>query len=183
MAGIINVIDVPPTATPTPTPTLTSTPTPTPTPTSTITSTPLPVTGYSFNLVVLPYNFPTTGNTIMNNGAGPEGSTDPNLLANESRGIYWNAIDSDGIDRTSYFSQFTGQSITITMTQDSSTIIYSGDTNSLKYWDQSPSTGFVFGTGIGLPPTPNPNGVATLIQSGATWTVGQPVYISVAINV
>jgi hypothetical protein len=165
-----------PTDTPTPTPEATNVPTDTPTPTPTFGS------GYSFNLVILPYNFPTTGNTIMNQGAIQTGTTNPNELAISGRGIYWNSIDSDGIDRTSYFSQYTGQSVTITMTQGSSTVIYSGDTNSLKYWDQSPSTGFVFGTDIGLPPTPTPNGVATLIQSGTTWTVGQPVYISVTIN-
>ena len=74
-----------PTITPTPTDTTTPTPTPTnsltPTITSTVTSTvtpsltssvtptpttsPVPVTGYSFNLVVLPYNFPTSGNYVI----------------------------------------------------------------------------------------------------------------------
>lgn len=200
-ASSITIVIAVSTATPTPTPTVTKTPTQTPsitpsnsttptvTPTNSVTptmsmtptSSPIPVTGYPFNLVVEPYNFPTTGNTIMNNDAGPLGSTDPNMLSTTSRGIYWNTIDSDGVDRTSYFSQYTGQSITITMTQGSSTVIYSGDTSSLKYWSQSPSSGFVFGTGIGLPPSNTPNGVATLIQSGATWTVGQPVYISVEI--
>ena len=156
-------------------------PTPSNTPTPTPTTSPIPVTGYSFNLVALPYNFPTTGNTIMNNNPLTTGSTDPSLLATSGRGIYWNSIDLDGVDRTSYFSQFTGQSITITMTQGSSTVIYSGDTNSLKYWTSSPNTGFVFGTGISVPSQP-PSGVATLIQSGTTWTIGQSVYISVTIN-
>jgi hypothetical protein len=167
-----------PTSTPTPTPTVTSTPTPTPT----ITSTPLPVTGYGFNLVVLPYSFPTTGNTIMNQGVIQTGSTDPSMLATNGRGIYWNSIDSDGIDRTDYYSQFTGQTVTVSMTQGLSTVIYSGDTSSFKLWDQSPSSGFVFGTGIGLPPEGSPSGVATLIQSGTTWNVGEPVYISVSTN-
>jgi hypothetical protein len=177
-----------PTATPTETPTSTPTPTPTPTvtstptPTLTITSTPLPVTGYGFNLVVLPYTFPTTGNTIMNQGVIQTGSTDPSMLATNGRGIYWNSIDSDGIDRTDYYSQFTGQTITVSMTQGLSTVIYSGDTSSFKLWDESPSSGFVFGTGIGLPPVGSPSGVATLIQSGTTWNVGEPVYISVSTN-
>jgi hypothetical protein len=175
-----------PTSTPTPTPTVTPTPTPTvtstPTPTPTITSTLLPVTGYGFNLVVLPYSFPTTGNTIMNQGVIQTGSTDPSMLATNGRGIYWNSIDSDGIDRTDYYSQFTGQTITVSMTQGLSTVIYSGDTSSFKLWDESPSSGFVFGTGIGLPPEGSPSGVATLIQSGTTWNVGEPVYISVSTN-
>jgi len=173
-----------PTLTETPlplTPTLTETPTNTPTPSVT----PQPVTGYSFNLVALPYNFPSSGNTIMNGAGGAtSGTTDPNVLATGSRGIYWNSIDSDGIDRTDYFSGFTGQSITITMSQTGSTAIYSGDTNSLKTWTSSPDNGFVFGAGIGVPPPPStPSGTAVLIQSASTqWTLGLPVYISAVIN-
>ena len=175
--------------TPTPTPTTTQTPTNTETPTNTPTVTPTPsvtpqpVTGYSFNLVALPYNFPSSGNTIMNGAGGAtSGTTDPNVLATGSRGIYWNSIDSDGINRTDYFSGFTGQSITITMSQTGSTAIYSGDTNSLKTWISSGS-GFVFGAGIGVPPVNIPSGTAVLIQSASTqWTLGLPVYISVVIN-
>jgi hypothetical protein len=175
--------------TPTPTPTNTETPTNTPTPTETPTNTPtpsttpIPVTGYSFNLVVLPYNFPATGNTIMNQGAVQTGTTNPNELTISGRGIYFNSIDSDGIDRTNYFSQFTGQSVTITMTQTGSTAIYSGDSQSLKSWATTGDTGFVFGTQVGLPPLGIPSGNAVLIQSATTnWTVGLPVYISVEIN-
>ncbi len=184
-----------PTPTPTPTVTQTSTPTPsvtntqtpsvTPTLTPTPSTSPVPVTGYSFNLVALPYNFPSSGNTIMNGAGGAtSGTTDPNVLATGSRGIYWNSIDSDGIDRTDYFSGFTGQSITITMSQTGSTAIYSGDTNSLKTWTSSPDNGFVFGAGIGVPPPPStPSGTAVLIQSASTqWTLGLPVYISAVIN-
>lgn len=163
----------------------TPTPTPTNTPTNTLTPsvTPEPVTGYSFNLVALPYNFPSSGNTIMNGAGGAtSGTTDPNVLATGSRGIYWNSIDSNGVDRTNYFSGFTGQSITITMSQTGSTAIYSGDTNSLKNWTSSDS-GFVFGAGIGIPPSGTPSGTAVLIQSASTqWTIGLPVYISAVIN-
>jgi hypothetical protein len=106
------------------------------------------------------------------------------------RAIYFNSIDSDGIDRTSYFSQFTGQSITITMTQTGSTAIYSGDTNAFKYWSANTGTppgvagdGFVFGTGISVPPITGFTGTTVLIQSATTnWTVGLPVYISAEIN-
>jgi hypothetical protein len=171
------------TPTQTPTPSVTETPTETPTNTPTPSVTPEPVTGYSFNLIILPYNFPTTGNTIMNQGAIQTGTTNPNLLTTSGRGIYFNTIDSNGIGRESYFAQFTGQSVTITMTQTGSTAIYSGDTNSLKYWAQSPNTGFVFGSGVGVPPSNVPSGTATLIQSASTeWTIGVPVYISVVVN-
>jgi hypothetical protein len=149
------------------------------------------VTGYGFNLIVLPYNFPATGNTIMNQGAVQTGTTNPNELTISGRGIYFNSIDSNGIDRESYFSQFTGQSITITMTQTGSTAIYSGDTNAFKYWSATTGTppgvagdGFVFGTQVGVPPSNTPSGNAVLIQSASTqWTTGIPVYISVEINV
>jgi hypothetical protein len=181
--------------TPTPTPTETSlpiTPTPSPTetslpvtPTPTPTLTPQPVTGYGFNLVATPYNFPTSGNTIMNNiiPGSMTGSTNPNDLDTNGKGLYWNKIDSDGIDRTNYFSTFTGQSITITMSQNGSTAVYSGDINSFKYWDSGTDNGFVFGTGVGVPPTPSPSGNATLIQSAPTeWIIGDPVYISIVLN-
>jgi hypothetical protein len=183
-----------PTTTSTPTPSVTNTGTPSVTPTLTPTPsvTPEPVTGYSFNLIVLPYNFPTTGNTIMNSAPSiTSGSTNPNELTTSGRGIYWNSIDTDGIDRTNYFSQFTGQSITITMTQTGSTAIYSGDTNAFKYWSANTGTppgvagdGFVFGTGISVPPITGNTGNAVLIQSASTsWNTGQTVYISAVLNV
>jgi hypothetical protein len=182
---------VTPTTTSTPTPSVTNTQTQTPTLTPTPSTSPIPVTGYGFNLIVLPYNFPATGNTIMNQGAVQTGTTNPNELTISGRGIYFNSIDSNGIDRESYFSQFTGQSITITMTQTGSTAIYSGDTNAFKYWSATTGTppgvagdGFVFGTQVGVPPSNTPSGNAVLIQSASTqWTTGIPVYISVEINV
>ena len=177
-----------PTTTPTPSPTETSGPTPTPsiTPTNTPTpsSSPEPVTGYSFNLVALPYNFPESGNSIMNNpGDNTSGSTEINLLSTTGRGFYFNSIDSSSVDRTNYYSGFTGQSITITFSQTGNTAIYSGDTDSLKYWDTPLGTGFVFGTGIGVPPNNIPSGTAVLIQSATTnFVTGQTVYISCTVN-
>jgi hypothetical protein len=181
--NLVLTVNYPSTPTPTPTNTVTPTQTQTPTNTPTPSVTPEPVTGYSFNLVALPYNFPSSGNTIMNGAGGAtSGTTDPNVLATGSRGIYWNSIDSNGVDRTDYFSGFTGQSITITMSQTGSTAIYSGDSESLKIWT-STDTGFVFGAGIGVPPVGTPSGTAVLIQSASTaWTLGLPVYISAIIN-
>ncbi len=173
------------TETPTNTPTVTSTPTTTPTNTPTPSTSPLPVTGYSFNLVATPYNFPSSGNSIMNNTGGLNtGSTEINVLATGGRGFYFNSFDTDGIDRTSYYSTFTGQSVTITFNQTGNTAIYSGDTNSFKYWESSPTdNGFVFGAGIGAPPTNIPSGTAILIQSATTnYTIGFPVYVSLVVN-
>jgi hypothetical protein len=182
-----------PTTTSTPTPSVTNTQTPSVTPTLTPTPsvTPEPVTGYSFNLIQLPYNFPATGNTIMNATSPIQtGTTNPNELTISNRGIYFNSIDSDGIDRTSYYSQFTGQSVTITMTQTGSTAIYSGDTQAFKYWSGNtgtppgvPGTGFVFGTNISVPGLTAGTGNAVMIQSASTnWVSGQTVYISVVNN-
>lgn len=169
----------------TPTPTSTSTPTTTPTNTPTPSSTPTPVTGYSFNLIATPYNFPASGNSIMNGpGGSTSGSTDINDLATLGRGFYLNSFDNDGIDRTSYYSGFTGQSVTITFNQTGNTAIYSGDTNSFKQWIQSPQgSGFVFGTNVGVPPSGTPSGTAVLIQSATTqYTIGFPVYVSLVVN-
>jgi len=140
---------------------------------------------YSFTLIQEPYEFPASGKSIMNNPpTNISGSTDPNLLSTSGRGFYFNSFDSDGIDRTSYFSSFTGQSVTITLSQTGSTAIYSGDTNSFKYWSiTGGTTGFVFGTGIGLPPSGSPSGVAILVQSADTqWVSGVSVYVTVSIN-
>jgi hypothetical protein len=68
------------------------------------------------------------------------------------------------------------------MSQTGSTAIYSGDSQSLKYWTTT-DTGFVFGTEVGIPPLNTPSGNAVLVQSASTqWTVGLPVYISVVVN-
>ena len=179
--------------TPTPTPTVTITPTVTTTPTPTVTSTntptpsatPVPVTGYSYTLVALPYNFPTSGNSIMNNSGGlVSGSTDVNVLATGGRGFYINAIDSTSVDRTNYFSAFTGHNVTITLTQTGNTAIYSGDTNSFKQWIQAPmGSGFVFGANVGVPPSGTPSGTAILVQSATTqFTIGVPVYVSLVLS-
>ena len=152
----------------------------TPTPTPTLGETP---TGYSFNLVASPHNFPESGNSIMNDPIGNvSGSTEINLLESLGRGFYFNKIDSESINRIGYYSGFTGHSVTITLTQNGSTAIYSGDTNSFKFWSQGGVEGFVFGTNIGVPPTNIPSGVATLIQSAPTpWVIGDPVYVSLEI--
>ena len=168
-------------ATPTPTPTVTQTPTNTPTPSAT----PIPVTGYGYNLIAEPYNFPSSGNSIMNDPIGNvSGSTEINLLSTTGRGFYINSFDSSSADTRNYFSGFTGQSVTITFSQTGNTAIYSGDTNSFKYWESSPTdNGFVFGTGIGTPPTNIPSGTAVLIQSATTnYTIGIPVYVSLVVN-
>ena len=148
-----------PEATATPEPTLTPSGTTTPEPTVTVTptssdipvtpsptETPIPVTGYGYNLVVLPYNLPTSGNTIMTEQEiGSSGTTDPNVFISNGNGIYFNSIDTTNTNRTDYFSGFTGQSVTITLTQNGDSAIYSGDTNAFRSWSFTGGTGFSFG--------------------------------------
>ena len=185
------------TETPTETPTQTQTPTNTETPTPTPTLTPTPTqtsglgTGYFFNLIALPYGFPSDGNAIMSNTPNPSGSTEINLLDTAGRGFYFSSLDYDSVDTIPYFSGFTGQSITMTFTQGGDSAIYSGDTDSFKFWSantgdppSTPGTGFVFGTGIGVPPLYTPSGNAVLIQSATTtWVTGDTVYVSASLSV
>ena len=136
-------------------------------------------------MIAEPYGFPELGNSIMNDpGGSGSGSTEINLLSSTGRGFYFNSFDSSSADTRNYFSGFTGQSVTITFSQTGNTAIYSGDTNSFKYWESSPTdNGFVFGTGIGAPPTNIPSGTAVLIQSATTnYTIGLPVYVSLLVN-
>lgn len=170
---------VTPTNTNTPTNTSTSTQTPTPsiTNTQTPTTSPVPVTGYGYNLVVLPYNAPTSGNTIFPTFATPgdmSGTTNPNTFT--TNGVYWNAIDNASVDRTSYYSGMTGVSVTAYFTQNGNTAIYSGSTTAFTFDGPPGQQSFNY----------NPNiipGQLVLIQSASTnFVTGQTVYISYVVN-
>ena len=169
--------------TPTPTPSVTpeSTPTPTPestpasTPESTLTPTPTPtaspmaITGYGYNLVVTPYNPPTSGNTIFplfSEVGDTSGTTNPNTF--DINGVFWNEIDINGNNRTNYYSGMTGTSVMAYFTQNNNTAIYSG----------SP-TAFIFqGNGFDFNPDIRA-GQLTLIQSASTnFVTGQTVFIT-----
>jgi hypothetical protein len=164
--------------TPTPTPSVTNTQTPSVTPTLTPTpsTSPVPVTGYGYNLVVLPYNPPTSGNTIFPTFATPglnSGTTNPNTF--NVNGIYWNIIDNSSVDRTSYYSGMTGVSVTAYFTQNSNTVIYSGSPTAFIY-DIAGGGGFNYNPG-------NVPNQLVLIQSASTnFVTGQTVYISYVVN-
>jgi hypothetical protein len=134
-------------------------------------------------LVALPYEYPLSGNSIINNVSGIQtGSTNPNALSFRGaspQGFFFNSIDSIGIDRSSYFSGFVGQELTITLTQDSTTVVYSGDSNSFQSWTgMSGNTGYVFGEGINQPGFSS--GTTILIQSASTqWVIGREVQVSI----
>ena len=171
------------TSTPTPTATLTQTPTPsvtktqtpsvTPTFTPTPSTSPLPITGYGYNLVVLPYNPPSAGNTIFPSFSvgGSSGLTNPNTFG--VNGVYWNAVDNLSVDRTSYYSGMTGVSVTAYFTQNGETAIYSGS-----------SSAFVFATADGFNYNPNirPNQLVLIQSANTNFVTGQTVYISYVVN-
>ena len=165
------------TVTPTPSVTPESTPSSTPastlTPTPTPTASPIPITGYGYNLVVEPYNSPTSGNTIFPNFSitgATIGITNPNTF--DINGVFWNEIDNLGSNRFSYYSGMTGTSIMAYFTQNGDTAIYSGSPTAFVYQGTPGSVGFNYN------PNPRP-GQLTLIQSASTnFVTGQTVFIS-----
>jgi hypothetical protein len=164
------------TVTPTPSVTPESTPSSTPastlTPTPTPTTSPIPITGYGYNLVVFPYNSPTSGNTIFPNFSvsGSTGITNPNTF--DINGVFWNEIDRLGNNRFNYYSGMTGTSVIAYFTQNGNTAIYSGSPTAFIYQGAPGSVGFNYNPG------PRP-GQLTLIQSASTnFVTGQTVFIS-----
>jgi hypothetical protein len=164
------------TVTPTPSVTPESTPSSTPastlTPTPTPTASPIPITGYGYNLVVEPYNSPTSGNTIFTNFSvsGSTGITNPNTF--DINGVFWNEIDRLGNNRFNYYSGMTGTSVIAYFTQNGNTAIYSGSPTAFIYQGAPGSVGFNYNPG------PRP-GQLTLIQSASTnFVTGQTVFIS-----
>lgn len=149
----------------------------------------LPVSGVGYSLIVLPYNFPISGQTIIsdNNGTQTQGTTDPNRLSGGTQvdGIYWNSIDVNGIDRTDYFTQFIGQSVTLTISQNGSTAIYSGNTGGggdlvFNSWtDASIGNGFYFRSGGDQQPLLE---VELIQPAPSQWVTGDTVYISAVLN-
>ena len=141
-------------------------------------------TGFGFNLVQFPYNFPSAGNSIMNQtGGATSGGQDPNGLTGNGRGFYFNMIDNTGTDRSSYYSTFLGQNVTITLSQNGNTAVYTGNTGAFKQWTSAGATGYVFGTGVGVPPSGTPSGTATLVQSSPSqFSFGSPVYVTLSLT-
>lgn len=165
-----------PTATVTETPTNTPTNTETPTNTPTPTTTPIPVTGYGYNLVVLPYSPPSSGNTIFPSFSfsGTTGITNPNTF--DVNGVFWNTIDNLGFDRLNYYSGMTGNSVTAYFTQNGDTAIYSGSSSSFTYDGPPGLEAFSYNPQI-VP------GQLVLTQSASTdFVTGQTVYISYVVN-
>lgn len=84
-------------------------------------------TGGCYNLVTLPYFYPTEGNIIFPEfgGGGGQGLLNPNTF--DVNGVDFNFIDNQGNDLYEYYSQLLSNSYLIYFTQNGNTAIYQGD--------------------------------------------------------
>ena len=159
------------TPTSTPTPSVTETPTTTPTPTPS----PIPITGYNFNLIVLPYMPPASGDVIFPRFSVPgadSGTTNPNTF--DINGVYWSSTDNTSVDRTSYYNGMVGVSVMAYFTQNNNTAIYSGSPTAFVF-NAVGNANFNYDTNA------RPNQLV-LIQSASTeFVTGQSVNISYTI--
>ena len=159
--------EVTPTPTVTQTPTPTETPTPTGTPSSTSTPTPTPTSGggwffFFANGATVTRAPNNNGETVFYDGLG-NSVYNPNYTSGILR-LSFNNINTAGTSYASQFSTLNNSGGTITISQGSSTVIYSGtstdyvgnaslirlDVTSSAQMIQSASTQFVSGTSINV---------------------------------
>ena len=117
--------ELPATSTPTPEPTNVATDTPTPTPVSSCSGAPY--------LLLNSMTLPNSGESLwISNLTPPAASNLANTLA-IANSSYFNEVDYDGTDRTSYFGSVVGSSFTMTICQNGNSAIYSGITGAIIY--------------------------------------------------
>jgi hypothetical protein len=164
-----------PEMTPTPTPTVvSSTATPTPTPTETPTPTPTTVASCSGKPYVLSnlLTTPSSGESLWISSTMPATALNlVNILGTNSSVLYFNEIDNDGTDQTTYFGNAVGTSFTVTLCQNGNSAIYSG-TNIAMVYDGSNSSYFLDSTKL------------SLVQSSpvSTFTFGEVFYIDILVS-
>ena len=197
--------------TPTPTATLGVTPTPTGTQASTPTPTPTPTSnsgGWFFyspdNQPVLTAPVNNGDTTFINAGGGGNGTYNPNYTGG-TLNLYFNNNNSVGTSYASQFSTLDNSGGTITISQGSSTAIYSGTSSDYQspgpfislvvsrpeQMIQSASTPFVSGSTINLTvnggapnttPTPTPSNTATSVTPTPTPTSGASGNFNVSVS-
>lgn len=118
---------------PTPTNTITPTQTPTETPTNTPTPTGVICSGIPYNLSTI-FDVPISGDVLFADFNLGDASNNPDGL-NEYGGVYFNTIDSNGTDQTSYFSNLIGNEFLLTLCQNNVTATYSGSSGSFMFSD------------------------------------------------
>jgi len=106
-------------------------PTPTPTPTPTVTL--APCTGIPYNLSTIFYS-PISGDVLFADLLVSEPSNNPDGI-NEYGGVYFNVIDFNGTDQTSYFSNLIGNNFLLTLCQNNVTATYSGSSDAFQFSD------------------------------------------------
>jgi hypothetical protein len=90
-------------------------------------------------------------------------------------GVYWNVVDNLSVNRTSYYSGITGNSVTVSFAQNGNAAIYSGSSTAFTL-DIAGNPSFNYN------PNVRPNQL-TLVQSASTeFVTGQTVYIGYIIN-
>jgi hypothetical protein len=157
-----------PTNTVTSTPTITPTQTPTITPTQTPTITPVSCTGIPYNLSTI-FDIPISGDILFANLGVGEASNNPDGI-NEYGGVYFNVIDFNGTDQTSYFSNLIGNNFLLTLCQNNVTATYSGSSDSFQFLD----TAYYCSTDTGA------NFIET-ISANTLFNFGEIVYIDYSV--
>jgi hypothetical protein len=129
-------------------------------------------TGGGYELVILPYNPPAVGDVIFPNFAAvlSQGNTNPNIFA--TGGVYWNVVDINSVNQSSYYNGLIGNSATISFTQNGNTAIYSATNTAIVFDGPTGQQAYNYNPQLR-------SGQLTLTQaSPSNFTVGQTVYIS-----
>ena len=121
----------------------TNLPTPTPTPT------PSAGGNVPYNLSNV-YQSPFTGNTVWLGSAPYSTNNLVNTLGTTAAPIFFNQIDANGVDRTTYFGAATGKTFTLTFTQNGNSAIYSGTTSGMSYMGSGEGTFQIIPSSISL---------------------------------
>lgn len=131
-------------------------------------------TGGGYELVILPYQPPAAGDVIFPNfGVTPpptQGNTNPNIFA--TGGVYWNAVDINSVDQTSYYNGLVGNAATISFTQNGNTAIYSATSTAIIIDGPSGQQAFNYN------PQSRPGQLTLTQASPSNFVLGQTVYIS-----
>lgn len=133
-------------------------------------------TGGAYELVILPYNPPAAGDVIFPKFGVPgatSGTLDPNGFA--TGGVYWNPIDVNGVDQTSYYNGMIGNPVVASFTQNGNTAIYSaGPSGAFTF---IPATG-AFDASFAYNPQSSPGQLTLTQASPSNFVLGETVYIS-----
>jgi hypothetical protein len=131
-------------------------------------------TGGGYELVILPYNPPAVGDVIFPNFSSTppptQGNTNPNIFA--TGGVYWNAVDINSVNQSSYYNGLIGNSATISFTQNGNTAIYSASNTAITFEGPTGLQAYNYN------PQSRPGQLTLTQASPSNFRVGQTVYIS-----